>query len=106
MGAVDGTTMLERAARAQRAATRARPWRIAAIALVLVLLIAVVGPIAMVSLGTRRATACLETYRRARGPRRPDCGGEMRWFLMPARVPWTSWHARYRAEELYARLTI
>jgi hypothetical protein len=73
------------------------------------LLLAAAGaaaPVAMVSIGTRRARDCLAAFEAARGPGAPDCSGQVEWFMVPAHVPWTSWDARYRAEELLVRVAV
>ncbi|UQA57905.1 hypothetical protein [Polyangium aurulentum] len=61
-------------------------------------------PEAMLATATRGAQRCLAGYEAPRGPERPACGGEVEWMLLPARVPWTAHRARYRAEELSARI--
>lgn len=65
------------------------------------------APYVSVAVGARRSTACLDRYRSARAPgERPDCGGEMSWFVTPSRLAWTRDAASYRGEELYARIAI
>ncbi|MFS8068613.1 MAG: hypothetical protein ACMG6S_19825, partial [Byssovorax sp.] len=63
-------------------------------------------PSGMVAIGTRRARACIASYAEPRGPELPDCRAEMKWFVTPTRIPWTAIPARYRAEELAARIAI
>ncbi len=63
-------------------------------------------PSVMVAVGTRRARACIASYAEPRGPELPDCRAEMKWFVTPTRIPWTAIPARYRAEELAARIAI
>ncbi len=63
-------------------------------------------PSVMVEIGTRRARACIASYAEPRGPELPDCRAEMKWFVTPTRIPWTAITARYRAEELAARIAI
>lgn len=60
----------------------------------------------MVDIGTRRARACVAAYEAPRDAALPECQREMRWFVMPSRLPWTATPARYRAEELAARIAI
>src|SRR5579871_696727 len=63
-------------------------------------------PVALLAHGTARARACVASYTAPRGPQLPDCREEVRWFVTPSRVPWTSTPARYRAEELYMRAAV
>jgi hypothetical protein len=63
------------------------------------------APFAMVEIGTRRAAECLERFEEPRAPDRPRCADTMKWFVAPSRLPWVL-SARYRAEELGARLPI
>jgi hypothetical protein len=65
---------------------------------------AVVVPYAELWIGTSRARACIALIREPRGEDLPDCLSEVRWFVLPARIPWTLTAARYRAEELQARI--
>ncbi|MEP7124410.1 MAG: hypothetical protein ABJE95_26010 [Byssovorax sp.] len=70
---------------------------------------AIVGaavPSVLLEIGTRRARACIASYAEPRGPALPDCRAEMKWFATPSRIPWTAIPARYRAEELGARIAI
>jgi tetratricopeptide (TPR) repeat protein len=70
---------------------------------------AVVGaavPSVLLEIGTRRARSCIASYAEPRGPALPDCRAEMKWFATPSRIPWTAIPARYRAEELGARIAI
>lgn len=51
--------------------------------------------------------ACLDRFQAVRSPAdRPDCGPEMRWFILPSRFLWTRDAASYRGEELYARIAV
>jgi hypothetical protein len=63
-------------------------------------------PIVELDLGTTRARACVASYDEPRGVALPDCRREMPWFVVPSRVPWTATPARYRAEELGARIAL
>jgi hypothetical protein len=63
-------------------------------------------PYALVAHGTERAKACVASIEAPRGAELPDCRSEMRWFVLPSRVPWTANAARYRAEELTTRSTV
>ena len=67
---------------------------------------AVAAPSVLVAIGTRRARACIASYAEPRGAELPDCRAEIAWFVTPTRVPWTAIPARYRAEELGARIAI
>lgn len=75
-------------------------------ALVLLAIAGVAVPIVELDLGTTRARACVASYEEPRGVALPDCRREMPWFVVPSRVPWTATPARYRAEELGARIAI
>lgn len=89
--------------RAPRRSSRAR----AAVGIALALVTAALAiPAGMVEIGTRRARACIASYAEPRGPELPDCRAELRWFVTPTRIPWTAIPARYRAEELGARIAI
>src|SRR5687767_6424800 len=94
------------AANSRRARKQRQSYRNALITLGLALVAAsvVAVPEAMLALGTTQARRCLDTYEAPRGPERPACAGAVQRFLFPARVPWTSTRARYRAEELGARI--
>jgi len=83
---------------------RRRVWRWVTVALVGAAVTAAVVPVVMVSIGLRRARACFAAVEAPRGAALPDCGGEMRWYIWPSYVPWTSWDARYQAEELWVRM--
>lgn len=61
-------------------------------------------PELMLAQGTREAKACLASYEAPRGPEQPTCGKLVEWMVLPARLPWTANRARYRAEELNARI--
>jgi hypothetical protein len=63
-------------------------------------------PVVELAHGTARARACVASYAAPRGPELPDCRQEIRWFVTPSRVPWTSTLARYRAEELLMRAAV
>jgi hypothetical protein len=63
-------------------------------------------PFGLLQVGTQKARACIASYEAPRGASLPDCRQEVRWFVMPSRVPWTATTARYRAEELGARSAI
>ena len=63
-------------------------------------------PSVLLEIGTRRARACVASYAEPRGADLPDCRAELKWFATPSRVPWTAIPARYRAEELGARIAI
>lgn len=81
-----------------------RRWPLALVALVALGVVA--APPALVAHGTARAKACVASCEAARGPELPDCRREIRWFVLPSRVPWTSTAARYRAEELTLRSSL
>ncbi len=68
--------------------------------------VAALVPSVLVEIGTRRARACIASYAEPRGPALPDCRVEIKWFVLPSRIPWTAIPARYRAEELSARIAI
>jgi hypothetical protein len=85
----------------RRSRARAARW----ILLAVVATAAIVPPL-LVEIGTRRARACIASYAEPRGPELPDCRAEIKWFVTPTRVPWTAIPARYRAEELGARIAI
>jgi hypothetical protein len=68
--------------------------------------IAAAIPSVLVEIGTRRARACVASYAEPRGPELPDCRAEIKWFVTPTHVPWTAIPARYRAEELGARIAV
>lgn len=81
----------------------ARRWRLGLLA------IAAAGfavPIGMLAHGTASARACVARYEAPRGPELPACKQEIRWFVLPSRMPWTATPARYRAEELNMRVAI
>lgn len=103
---VPTTTLVERAARSRRARPRRRVARVVLGTLAVLLVLAFTAPLFMVWTGTRRARACLARIEAERDAELPSCGGEMHWLVPPAYVPWTSWTARYRAEELYARTSL
>jgi hypothetical protein len=100
------TTTAPAAAGAAAAAPlrRRHLWRWVGLALLGAAAVAALAPGVMVSAGTRRARACFDAVQAPRGAALPDCGAEMRWFIWPSYVPWTSWDARYQAEELWVRL--
>src|SRR5262249_13642038 len=73
------------------------------------LLLAAAGslsPVVLLQIGTRRSMECVASYEASRGPTLPDCRSEIRWFVTPSRAPWTATPARYRAEELSARIAV
>ncbi|WP_437639073.1 hypothetical protein [Sorangium sp. So ce854] len=102
----DGSSPLRRGA-----ATPRPPWlrplaaSLAAAAAALVVL-ALLGPFAMVLVGKRSAAACLASIEAPRGPALPDCRPGIRWFALPSRLPWTRAAASAHAEELGARAAI
>ncbi|WP_437736679.1 hypothetical protein [Sorangium sp. So ce1335] len=93
------------------AATARPPWlrplvaSLAAATAALVAL-ALLGPVAMVLVGERRAAACLASIEAPRGPALPDCRPGIRWFALPSRLPWTHRAASAHAEELGARAAV
>lgn len=93
-------------ARAEATAPRRprRLWRWVALALLGAAVTACFVPGLMVATGARRARTCFAAVQAPRGATLPDCGAEMKWFIWPSYVPWTSWDARYLAEELWVRL--
>jgi len=92
---------------APRRALKASSRKRAALSIVLALVAtAAAVPSVLVEIGTRRARACIASYAEPRGPELPDCGAEIKWFVTPTRIPWTAIPARYRAEELAARIAI
>lgn len=86
--------------------TRRSILRWGGIALAVLAAVLVAIPVAELWYGTRRAKACLESVEAARGPELPDCRQEIHWLVLPSRVPVTSPIARYRAEEINARMAI
>src|SRR5690349_17642458 len=82
---------------------RAMRWALGMVALAG---IAIAAPVVTLNIATARARACFASVPRPRGAGLPDCRREIQWFVMPSRVPWTSAPARYRAEELGARVAI
>ncbi|WP_437838989.1 hypothetical protein [Sorangium sp. So ce1153] len=77
-----------------------------AVAAAALLAVALLGPVAVVRAGGRRAAACLASVEAPRGPALPDCRSEVRWFAMPSRLPWTYRAASALAEELGVRAAI
>ncbi|WP_437513559.1 hypothetical protein [Sorangium sp. So ce1099] len=77
-----------------------------AVAAAALLAVALVGPVAVVRAGARRAAACLASVEAPRGPALPDCRSEIRWFAMPSRLPWTYRAASAHAEELGVRAAV
>lgn len=54
--------------------------------------------------GTRQARECFSRYAEPRGPETPPCGEALKSLRIPARFPWTTNRARYRIEEIGARV--
>ena len=112
MSAEDASPSTEEAAiLAEEAApsTPARPRRWGRVLGVVGLFLVAAGvllPIVELDLGTTRARACVASYEEPRGAALPDCRKEIPWFVVPSRVPWTATPARYRAEELQARIAL
>ncbi|WP_438009882.1 hypothetical protein WME89_15190 [Sorangium sp. So ce321] len=77
-----------------------------ALAAAALLAVALLGPVAVVRAGVRRAAACLASVEAPRGPALPDCRSEIRWFAMPSRLPWTYRAASAHAEELGVRAAV
>ncbi|XXY47951.1 hypothetical protein WME91_48895 [Sorangium sp. So ce269] len=77
-----------------------------AVAAAALLAVALLGPVAVVRAGVRRAAACLASVEAPRGPALPDCRSELRWFAMPSRLPWTYRAASALAEELGVRAAV
>ncbi|MRG93603.1 hypothetical protein [Polyangium spumosum] len=89
----------------QRQLGKARMAALAGVAVVATAAAAsVTVPEIMLAHGTREAKACLASYEAPRGPDQPACGELVEWMILPARMPTTSDRARYRAEELNARI--
>src|ERR1044071_5539159 len=86
--------------------TRKRRAMLWALSVVVLAAIGVAAPIVALNLATTRARACFASLAAPRGPELPNCRREIQWFVMPSRVPWTANPARYRAEELGARVAI
>ena len=63
-------------------------------------------PEIMLAHGTREAKKCLVSFESAEPPEVLTCRESMEWMLLPARLPWTANRARYRAEELNARVAV
>ncbi|AKT41876.1 hypothetical protein [Chondromyces crocatus] len=61
------------------------------------------APSWLLSVGSRRAAACLAEVEAPRGPSLPDCNQQQRWFSVPSHVPWTRQAATYASEELQVR---
>lgn len=80
-----------------------RGWRIGLLG---ALGLAFAAPLALLAYGTARSRACVASYTAPRGPELADCRREIRWFVIPSRVPWTAVPARYRAEELTLRAAV
>src|SRR5690242_18826274 len=85
---------------------RRRSATLGALAAVVLVGIGVAAPIVARDMATARARACFASLPLPRGAELPSCRREMQWFVMPSRVPWTASPARYRAEELGARVAI
>lgn len=54
--------------------------------------------------GTQQARECFSRYAEPRGPETPPCGEALKSLRIPARFPWTTNRARYRIEEIGARI--
>lgn len=89
-----------------RAPPRSSRLRAARWILLAIVATAAVAPSLLVAIGTRRARACVASYASPRGPELPECRAELTWFVLPTRIPWTAIPARYRAEELAARIAV
>ncbi|MDI1475515.1 hypothetical protein [Polyangium sp. y55x31] len=63
-------------------------------------------PELMLAHGTRQAKACLASIESPEAPEELLCRGPIEWMLLPARLPLTANRARYRAEELNARVAL
>ncbi|MDI1443981.1 hypothetical protein [Polyangium sp. 6x1] len=63
-------------------------------------------PELMLAHGTREAKACLGSFESPEAPDLLTCREPMEWMLLPARLPLTANRARYRAEELNARVAV
>jgi hypothetical protein len=66
--------------------------------------LAVAIPEALLSSGTQRARECFSRYADPRGPETPPCGEALKYLRIPGRFPWTANRARYRIEEIGARI--
>lgn len=86
---------------------RPRRWgRIVAVVVLTLAAVIVALPIVELDVGTTRARSCFALYEAPRDVELPDCRKEIPWFVIPSRVPWTATPARYRAEELQARIAV
>lgn len=54
--------------------------------------------------GTTQARECFSRYAEPRGPETPPCGEALKSLRIPARFPWTTNRARFRIEEIGARI--